>query len=452
MMRKFFVALLVGVVTVGLAAPVYAADLKFSGAYRLRFQFDDSLPCIGNSTGAECDGHQFQARFRPRFEVETEGGVKGVIWLEIGDLRFGETASVGKGATGGAGNDGVNVETKWAYIDFPIPATPLRFRGGLMAFNTNKDLLLADDGPGIQVYGKLGEADVKAWWMRANDGAATPIGSEGQNANDLYALDLTVSPWKDLTLNGYIIYGHDMENTIALSTPPGEATTGVWFGIGANGKVQNFRWDADFVYGSKEINGPSAAEPKVDKEGYVLDAGIGTAIAGTPFDLEVRAWYASGDKRDGGDNEGFPTLGPTGATSPTPDHNTGAQIWGNGGVVDIDELADTPENTWGIGLNVRYTVSPTFRLSGNITYIGANEEGTAAGGNAPVGNGNLFGVDSVGTDIGIRADYTIAKGLVFTGLISYLSLGDDTAAFPVGGVTVRFDDIVKIAGVLNYGF
>src|SRR3972149_10224867 len=111
MMRKFFVALLVGAVAVGLAAPAFAADLKFTGAYRLRFQFDEALPCFDSpitSTGAaqaECSGHVIQGRFRPRFDVETEGGVQGVIRLEIGDRPFGNTVALGKGTTGGVGAD-----------------------------------------------------------------------------------------------------------------------------------------------------------------------------------------------------------------------------------------------------------------------------------------------------------------------------------------------------------
>jgi hypothetical protein len=447
MMRKVFVGLLVGAVAVGLAAPAFAADLKFSGAYRLRGQVDQGSPCFNaNPPNVECDGHQIQARFRPKFEVETEGGVKGVIFLEIGDLRFGETATVAKGATGGAGNDGVNIETKWAYIDFPIPGTATRLRGGLQGFNTNKDLLLADDGPGFTLYGKLGEADWKAWWMRANE-AVIAIGSEGTRAKDLYALDISLSPVKDLNLNGYFIYSHDGEGPVGT---PSASATGTWLGLGAAGKVQNIRWDADFVYGSKEIAGVVAGT-KADQSGYVVDLGVGMALPGTALDLEVRAWYASGDKRDGGDNEGFPVLAATGLTSPTPDHNTGAQIWGNGGAVDIDELADSPENTFGIGLIARYTVSPTLKLSGNLHYIGVNEEGSLATGGSPVGNGGISGVESIGTEAGVRVDYTLHKGLVLTVLLSHLFLGDDTG-ITTGGSAVRFDDITKFAAVLNYGF
>ncbi|MCI0371149.1 MAG: hypothetical protein L0214_07140 [candidate division NC10 bacterium] len=437
MMRKFFVALLAGAVAVGLAVPAFAADLKFTGAYRVRFQFDENLPCledVGVPGGIDCSGHTFQTRFRPRFDVETEGGVKGVLRLEIGDVPFGGAATSGtsiKGSGGDRGADGVNVETKWAYIDFPVPATPLRLRAGIQDFFTSKALLLDDDGSGISLYGKLGEINASAWWFRANaGGATTTVGSEGERARDLYAIDLSTSPIKDLNLNLYFVYDHDSETPIA-----GTSATGFWFGAGAAGKVQNIRWDLDFVYGTKEIL------PAADQAGWVVDGGVGMALPGTALDLELRGWYATGDKGDGGDNEGYPVL-----YSGSGGHEPGTQVWGGGGAIDIDATADSPENTWGVGVIATWKATPTFKIAGNVHFIGVVDEGTAASPSA-IGDGILAGVDSVGTEVGVKLDYTIAKGLVFTLTAGHLFLGDET----VFGVTT-FDDVTKIAGVLNYGF
>jgi hypothetical protein len=441
MMRKFFVALLVGAVAVGLAAPAFAADLKFTGAYRLRFQVDQALGCFDATPGIECDGHEIQARFRPQFDVETEGGVKGVIRLEIGDLRFGSTDTEGKGATGGAGTDAVNIETKWAYIDFPVPATPLRLRGGLQGFYLPKAIVLDDDLPGLSLYGKLGEANVNFWWARGNNAATDPqgtdgqgVGADGQAARDFYTIDVSLSPVKDLTLNAYLLYDHDMETPVL-----GEATTGTWFGVGAAGKVAAIRWDLDFVYGTKEILVGAA---KADKKGYVIDGGVGMALPGSPLDLEVRGWWATGDENNGGDNEGFPV-----PYSGAGDHNAKMQIWGGGGAVDINELANTPENTWGIGLIATWTASPALKVRGNLHYIKTQEEGTAAL-PSPAGDGFISGVDSIGTEVGVQIDYTLYRGLVFTLIGAHLFLGDDTS---INGTT-RYDDVTKIAGVLNYGF
>ena len=428
MMRKLFVALLVGAVAVGLAAPAFAADLKFTGAYRVRFQFDNNLPCMTEQGGTDCSGNDFQARFRPRFDVETEGGVMGVIRLEIGDLRFGETATVAKGGTGGAGTDGVNIETKWAYIDFPVPATPLRLRGGLQGIFLSKAMFLDDDFPGLSLYGKLGQANTNFWWVRANN--TTPVGAAGESARDLYGIDVSFSPTRDLNVLGYLVYDHDSEVA-------GESLTGMWLGLGAAGKVQNIRWDLDFVYGSMETS------TTTDEKGFGVDGGVGMALAGTPLDLEFRFWYFTGDDSpSAGDSDAFPV-----PYAGSGGHEPGTQVWGGGGDIDIDALADNPQNTWGIGLIGRYTVSPSLKVTANLHYIGTQEEGTTAD-PSPAGEGFIEGVDKIGFEAGVKVDYTIARGLVFTLTAGHLFLGDDTS---VDGTT-RFDDVTKVAGVVNYSF
>jgi hypothetical protein len=241
---------------------------------------------------------------------------------------------------------------------------------------------------------------------------------------------------KDLTLNAYLLYDHDMENTIGAAGT-GASTTGTWFGVGGAGKVQNIRWDLDFVYGTKET-----AVVGVDKKGYVIDGGVGMALPGSPLDLELRGWWATGNEQNGGDNEGFPV-----PYSGAGDHNAKMQIWGGGGAVDINELANTPENTWGIGLIATWTASPALKVRGNLHYIKTQEEGTAAA-VSPAGDGFISGVDSIGTEVGVQIDYTLYRGLVFTLIGAHLFLGDDTS---INGTTT-YDDVTKIAGVLNYGF
>jgi hypothetical protein len=444
-----------------MAAPVYAADLQFTGAYRVRFQFDQGSPCLSrvdvsvSSAETACDGNDFQTRFRPRFTVETEGGVRAVLWLEIGDVRF------GRGAVGGGhGADGINVETKNAYIDFPVPATPLRLRAGIQGLFFSKALFFDDDVSALSLYGKLGEINANAWWARINRAgtasgrfndqlasgvsgvgggtAGIDVNANGADARDLYAIDLSFSPVRDLNLNAYFLYDHDSESAVGT---PAEASVGTWFGVGATGKVQNIRYDFDFVYGTKETPHPIAAT-KVDQKGWVIDGGVGMALPGTPLDIEARGWYATGwDGTTTGDIDAFPVLyGGSGG------HEPGTQVWGGGGVIDIDALADNPQNTWGAGLIVRYTASPALKLTGNVHYIGTQEEGTAAV-PSPAGDGFIYGVDSVGVEFGVRVDYTLYRGLVFTLTAGHLLIGDDTAT---NGD--KFDDVTKIAGVLNYGF
>lgn len=158
-------------------------------------------------------------------------------------------------------------------------------------------------------------------------------------------------------------------------------------------------------------------------------------------------WWATGwDGTTTGDIDAFP-VPYQGAGG----HEPGTQVWGGGGAIDIDALADNPQNTWGIGLIARWTVSPTLRVTGNVHYIGTVEEGTATFGSL-VGDGNISGVDSVGTEVSVRIDYTIARGLVFTLVGGYLAVGDDTGRFGTGPPVTFDDNVTKVAAVVNYGF
>jgi hypothetical protein len=78
------------------------------------------------------------------------------------------------------------------------------------------------------------------------------------------------------------------------------------------------------------------------------------------------------------------------------------------------------------------------------------EEGTATFA-SPVGDGFLLGVDSVGFEVGVKIDYTIARGLVATLVAGRLALGGDVGR-TAGGVVTTFDSATKVAAVLNYSF
>ena len=74
--------------------------------------------------------------------------MRGVYMMEIGAIRFGNvggnipgaaTTSVGANSGGGFSGDGVNVETRFAYVDFALPtAKKNRVSFGLQPFLANK--------------------------------------------------------------------------------------------------------------------------------------------------------------------------------------------------------------------------------------------------------------------------------------------------------------------------
>lgn len=103
-------------------------------------------------------------RLRLSFDLQPESPLSVHYGLEIGDLTFGarnppiwdatghRLVNVGSGSGGGEGADGVNLETKNAYLSLQIPGVPgLSFRGGILGWGDQFDwTILATDFTGLQ--------------------------------------------------------------------------------------------------------------------------------------------------------------------------------------------------------------------------------------------------------------------------------------------------------------
>jgi len=220
MMRKFLVVALVGALAVLVAAPAMALDFKFGAEYRVRLYDYANVGFaqgpIAPGAGGPGTGYNdpaiapyvkgtnlrgAQVRIRPRFDVSDDNGnIQATLRFEYGDTEFGNgggaalngngfngkfadtisTNRVGNGAGGGAGADGVGLETKWAYIDAAMPFNiPLRLRAGIQPYYLPKGLIWDDDDSGIRVYGKVNPVSYEAFWARLNRGTAinqVPVG------------------------------------------------------------------------------------------------------------------------------------------------------------------------------------------------------------------------------------------------------------------------------------
>ncbi len=103
-------------------------------------------------------------RLRLSFDLRSDAPLSVHYGLEIGDITFGaenppvwdstghRLVNVGSGSGGGEGADGVNLETKNAYLNVQIPGVPgLSFRGGIIGWGDQFDwTILATDFTGLQ--------------------------------------------------------------------------------------------------------------------------------------------------------------------------------------------------------------------------------------------------------------------------------------------------------------
>jgi hypothetical protein len=175
----------------------------------------------------------------------------------------------------------------------------------------------------------------------------------------------------------------------------------------------------------------------VDVGGWVFDAGVHVPIG--PVTLNLVGSVSSGDERDGGDSNAFPTIaaswnGPGGLF----------HIIGSGGAFDVvDMTQDMPTNLWTVGLTADYRPVKPLLVTAGIAAIGFTEE-TGNCANVVLSplftNQPCFGpaypalsndrnqdgvIDSasesyLGTEIFLRADYDIWTGFKIQGMMGWL--------------------------------
>ena len=139
--------ILIGLLVFGFVAPALAVEFAVHGDMNNRFLVytnhtdwlnarDDSFGVLHDKTVSD---EYAELKYRYWTEIgDEDDNIKGVYAIEIGGIRWGRTGS-GKSQGGSFSGDGVNVETRWAYLDFQLPfiERKARARLGLQPFKAN---------------------------------------------------------------------------------------------------------------------------------------------------------------------------------------------------------------------------------------------------------------------------------------------------------------------------
>jgi hypothetical protein len=465
-MRKFLWVVAVGALVLAVAAPAMALDFKFGAEYRVRFYdgvnigFDHTQAPNGTgsqffNTQAGPNARGVQIRVRPRFDVSDDNGNMTATWrAEIGDVEFGagggafnntnfgnpigaSTSRTGNGAGGGGGNDGVNVETKWIYVDFALPfGVPGRLRAGLIPLYLPKGIVIDDDGAGVEVYGKMNVFSYKLLWWRLSSGMQTNpqfnaslssgtapcvgaagtitfvtpaactagggrvMNNQGPNAPntlnttdnnyDVYGFKVDAALHKAFNPGLYYMYVDNRINCVGtdlalagttnacVSTGQKRVRQSHYVGLTTTGDFGVGRYDIDLIYGQAE-GGPGGAYggagTPIMVKGWAMDGALHFPIG--PTVLNLAAAYATGDKRDGGDSEAFP-----GGLAPSwQGPGGGYEMIGSGGPFDAVEFTqDGLENLWSLGFWVEYRPVKPLWLKLAYAYVGfAQKNGNCSG-------------------------------------------------------------------------
>ena len=509
-MRKFLWVVAVGALVLAVAAPAMAVDVKFGAEYRVRF-YDYANLGFNSVQGTNPRG--VQLRFRPLFTASDDNGNIVATWRgEVGDTEFGNgggangqnlgvtmtggTASsykvvsggsrVGNGAGGGAGADGVALETKWAFMDFALPFNvPLRVRAGIQGWYLPKGLVTDDDYAGIKAYGSVAPVSYEFGWWRANRGTTTTVtpaaggaaamnsSNTKDNAFDYYHVMFNAAFSKLLNPYVYYVYGDNRSNCTGNTT--GTFTDSAlcasndrirpqhFVGLGFTGDAGTFSYDLDWVWGSAEggiqgtmyssVAGGGDGKP-IQVQGWVLDGGVHIPIG--PVTLNLVGSYATGDNQDtsGHKSSAFPGGPGTSWSGPSRPYGGPYEIIGEGGDYDVVSVNHVPTNLWTLGgsaeylpvkaltLRVHYLFVGFVEKNGNCAFAASGVPATTSIGcfgpsfsgkdyNSTTGQGGLAGKSTLGQEIGLKATYTMWTGFKVSGFAGWLVpiKGDTTGKY-----------------------
>jgi hypothetical protein len=330
---------------------------------------------------------------------------------------------VGNGSGGCLGADGVNVETKHAYIWLDtgqwVPGSSLTLGIQSIVFMTGPlGGYFDDDGAAIKINLKFDPVDVEVYTAKAGEGLR-------QNADDtnMYVARVGLNATKDIrvTIEGMLVdeqsfTGFNIGDTFFVG-----ATVGV--------KLGTIALDGAVVYGKRAF-APSPAQVLLGQTSPFSEEGFGAFVTAQlpigPVNVFAVGWYTTGDDTVGpagcvgaGSNAGCSAQGAsrtlTKDSDKLPIPESGAGWFGGGGPFIAEWLfgnqmiggpsigqvhyAD-PTGTYGIGASATFALTPAFSVGGGVAYVGATD---AAG---PYGD-NLIEVDA-------GAVYRFNPNLVFT--------------------------------------
>ncbi|MFV0421467.1 outer membrane homotrimeric porin [Oleidesulfovibrio sp.] len=446
-MKRITSLLLAAAFVMASVAGAAAADIKTTGQFDFAFEWTDNTGFrdADKSKNSEDD---FGARQRVRVQtvITASENVSGTLFFEIGETTWGDAETVGRGSGGALGTDGVNIETRRAYIDFAVPSTALQIRMGLQGLALPSAVagnpVFDDDVAAIVAsYAFNDMYSLTAFWARPydlNNGDDT-----NQNLKDEFDMAGLVFDVKGdgFALTPYVVYGmigKDAGVSFNDRDITGDDAT-AWWG-GAAFELTMFDpivFSADAIYGAVDTD--TEAE---EASGWFLTGKL--AYKMDMFTPTMTAWYGTGDDDDYSDgSERLPIVSAAGFAP------TSFGFDGGAGILSDSIVSDSGVGTWGIALaaeDIKFIedVTHTVRVA---YYQGTNDEKAGIYGGSF--NGNLSEEDSA-WEVNVDTKYQIYENLTAAVELGWIKLDLDDSVWTGGADDT--DDAWKAGVNLTYSF
>lgn len=408
-MKRIIVLAVAACLILGAALNASATEFKASGSLWVGYDY------LNIDNDSSHDSNKFTQRFRTQIEMITSENLSGVVFFEI-DQDWGRTNEENAGpSTGGAlAADGVNIETKRAYLDFKIPSTAVQVRAGIQGVALPSTVagnpVLDEDVAAIVASTSYNGINFTGFFARPYDS------ERSETTVDVFGA-IASTKFDAATISPYIAFANTGDKATAGDVEFNHEAQ--WYGMAVElAPISNFVISFDGVYGKE-----------ADRDAGFLVAGKVAYVAqyATP---SLMAWYASGNDDDG---EGIMPSINSDCMVATPLVGGGAQ-----GPMS-DTLFGTALGKWGVALQAKdLTFIEKIDHTLQVTYIqGTNEH------SADIEN---WGDDDRAVELDAITVYSMYDNLDFILDLAYVFTDFDS------GMAKDTDNVFKAAVLAQYNF
>lgn len=266
-----------------LAAPAFA-DSKISGYYRV--QAISEQQAIGRDLASD---NLIDNRLRLRYQNNLNEFVYLVYYGEV-DTPWGEQSKGGIGGGGKANADGVNVETKNAFLDFKFPASRYSVRSGIQGFGGVFDGVVIDnDLAGIRVNKTYDRFNLTANYFKLDEGERNKW-----DDNDLYVLQLEATPGDTLKVALDFYFLDDNDDSDDLQTEQEQ----YYAGLRGDQKMGNMGLSGWLLYNGGKVESSLPGARDVDVNSYAASVKATYALPKTSLGLRLMFFPADDSATD----------------------------------------------------------------------------------------------------------------------------------------------------------
>ncbi|SHI77375.1 outer membrane homotrimeric porin [Halodesulfovibrio aestuarii] len=358
-MKRFITLALALCMVFGAALNASAAEIKASGNMWVGYDYLNV-----DNEGKTTD---FKQRFRTQIDIVASEALSGTVFFEINNT-WGQTnaTNTGNGSGGALGADGVNIQTRRAYLDFLIPSTPVKVRAGIQGVAlpgaVSGNVVLNDDLGAIVASASYSNVDFTAFYGRPYDAKDNGY-DDSESSVDVYGLIAALN-FDTITVTPYFVaanVGEDVNLPATLVADKGLTGDTQWYGVALEATpIENLVLSFDGVFGKAS-----------DDDGGFLVAG--KAAYTTQYCVPAfMAWYGSGNDDD---NEGrMPILDNGGDFVATT-------LVGEGAVGPMsDSVLGDARGKWGVALEAsEITFIDKVSHVARIAYVRGTNDDDAAG-------------------------------------------------------------------------